>query len=223
MEREPGMRRTEDTTRPTGTLAATADARGLRALAIRPWLLKATVVLAGVGVLTASSWMSVPFYPVPLTLQTLAVLLVGGFLGPRLGVAAVASYLALGMAGAPVFHNGLGGLAVVAGPTGGYLLGFVPAAYLIGLAGRRGWSKSFARMGMLRKAALVTVGALLAEAAIYALGLPWLALITVQDAGATIAAGLVPFLLGDLVKMAIAVMVICGGKKLLERWGSLPF
>jgi biotin transport system substrate-specific component len=68
---------------------------------------KAGLVLAGIGILAASAWLSVPFYPVPLTMQTLAVLLVGGALGPALGVSAVVGYLALGALGAPVFHGRL--------------------------------------------------------------------------------------------------------------------
>jgi biotin transport system substrate-specific component len=186
-------------------------------------LLKGTLVATGVGLLTASAWISIPFYPVPITMQTLAVLLVGGVLGPRLGVASVVGYIALGLMGAPVFHNGLGGPALLAGPTGGYLMGFVPAAYLMGLAGRRTWTLSKGILGALSRLALLAVGAIAAEAAIYALGLPWLALYTGNDAGATVAAGLVPFLLGDLVKTALAVTALYGGKNLLERLGPRPF
>jgi biotin transport system substrate-specific component len=205
------------------TQAIAADARGARALVVRPMLLRIVLVTTGVGVLAASSWISVPFYPVPMTMQTLAVLLVGGFLGPRLGVAAVASYLALGLAGAPVFHSGLGGPALLAGPTGGYLMGFVPAAFLMGLAGRRVGTLSAGRFTKLHKMALLIGGAVAAEAAIYTLGLPWLALTTVKGTGAAVAVGLIPFLLGDLVKTAVAVMAVYGGKNLLGRWGSLPF
>lgn len=216
------MRRTREAGRTEGALAVAAETRGASVPAVRPWLIMAALVLTGVGVLTASAQVSVPFYPVPLTLQTLAVLLVGGLLGPRLGVAAVTSYLALGLAGAPVFHNGLGGLLAVAGPTWGYLMGFVPAAYLMGLVGRRGWSGSFERKGLVRKAALVLAGATMAEVAIYALGLSWLSFTTGMGAEATVAAGMTPFLLGDLVKMSIAAMVVCAGKNLTERWGWRP-
>jgi biotin transport system substrate-specific component len=159
---------------------------------------------------------------VPITMQTLAVLLVGGFLGPRLGVAAVTTYIALGLAGAPVFHNGLGGPALLAGPTGGYLIGFIPAAYLMGLASRRGWADPAGRLDALSRVAHLVGGALLAEVAIYALGLPWLAFTTVKDVGKAVAVGLVPFLLGDLVKTAVAVTALYGGKNLLTRGGSLP-
>jgi biotin transport system substrate-specific component len=216
------MGRTFKISRSAGGQAIAADSRGTRALAVRPALLKIALVTTGVGVLAASAWISVPFYPVPMTMQTLAVLLVGGLLGPRLGVAAVTSYLALGLVGAPVFHSGLGGPALLAGPTGGYLMGFVPAAFLMGLASRRGWTPSDGRLSRLHKWALLIGGAVLAEVAIYALGLPWLAFTTATDAGTAVAAGLTPFLLADLVKTAVAVTATYGGKNLLGR-GSLPF
>jgi biotin transport system substrate-specific component len=188
-------------------------------LAVRPVCLKAALVAAGVGILAASAWISVPFYPVPMTMQTLAVLMVGGLLGPRLGVAAVAGYLGLGLLGAPIFHNGLGGAAIVAGPTGGYLAGFVPAVLLIGLASRR----AAGLKGVLRRAALLICGAFLAEAAIYALGLPWLALVAGLSLGDAVASGLIPFVLGDLVKMAVGVIAVQGGRSLLSRGGLIPF
>ncbi len=213
------MRRTLRATRPGRAITVTPDSRDIQTTAVHPVLLKAALVVAGVGVLAASAWISVPFYPVPMTMQTLAVLLVGGLLGPRLGVASVTGYLVLGLAGAPIFHNGLGGAMIVAGPTGGYLAGFVPAAFLMGLASRSAAGLS----GILRRAALVTSGALLAEVAIYALGLPWLAFVTGLDMGDAVASGLAPFVLGDLVKMAVAVMMVCGGRSLLSRWRLLPF
>jgi biotin transport system substrate-specific component len=217
-----GMRSTQDTARAQGSLAVTADARQARAAAVRPVVVKTALVLTGVGILVASARISVPFYPVPMTLQTLAVLSVAGLLGPRLGVTAVTGYLALGLAGAPVFSNGLGGPLAMAGPTWGYLMGFVPAAYLMGLAASNGRAGSSARLGAVRNVALVASGALAAEASIYALGLSWLSVMIIKDAGTAIAVGLVPFLLGDLVKTCIAVMVVCGGKNLLDRWGYRP-
>jgi biotin transport system substrate-specific component len=173
-----------------------------------PALLKVALVGAGVGMLTAGSWLSVPFYPVPLTMQTLAVLLVGGLLGPRLGVAAVLSYLAVGFAGAPVFHNGLGGPAILLGPTGGYLLGFVPAAFLVGLVVQRarGDSPGWAKRRPLKELAALTAGTLLAETVIYTFGLPWLAAVYLGgDLRQALAVGLVPYLLGDALKLMVAV------------------
>ena len=180
-------------------------------------IVRAVLLLAGVGLLTGSAWLSVPFYPVPLTMQTLAVLVIGGVLGPRLGAGAVAGYLGLGLAGAPVFHGGLGGPLVLAGPTGGYLLGFLPAAFLMGwfstramrgaAAGSGGGSP--ARDSSLRQVALLAGGAVLAEASVYALGLPWLAVAyTGGDLARAAAVGAVPYLLGDLLKAAVAIGAI---------------
>ena len=189
------------------------------------------MVLAGMGVLTAGALCSVPFYPVPLTMQTLAVLVVGGLLGPRLGVCAVAGYLALGSAGAPVFHGGLGGPGVLAGPTGGYLIGFLVVAWLMGLAASRARRTGVAgrdgRAGAggasrLRETAVLAGGALLAEAALYAFGLPWLALYA-GGLGNAVTAGLLPFLLGDALKTTVAIGAVRGGRKLLSRWSLLPF
>lgn len=170
---------------------------------------QAGLVVAAVGLLAAGSWLSVPFYPVPLTMQTLAVLIVGGLLGPRLGVAAVAGYLSLGLAGAPVFHNGLAGPAVLAGPTGGFLAGFLLAALLMGYAAMwasrcvSGRGSAFRRLGRL------AVGALLAEISLYALGVPWLAFIyTGGDLVKAATIGAVPYLLGDCLKAAVAIAAL---------------
>jgi biotin transport system substrate-specific component len=162
-------------------------------------LLRAGISLGMIGVLAASSWISVPFYPVPLTLQTLAVLVIGGLLGPVWGASTVASYLALGLLGAPVFHSGMGGLGIVLGPTGGYLVGFLPAVVLMGLFVRR----SSATQGWARPVWLWS-GAIVASAAIYACGLPWLGLFTGMGLARTLSLGLVPFLLGDALKLAVA-------------------
>jgi len=215
-------------------LTTAANGRTARTEASRA-LLTAGMVAAGVGVLTAGAWLSVPFYPVPLTMQTLAVLVVGGLLGPTLGVSAVATYLFVGAMGAPVFHNGLGGLAVLAGPTGGYLVGFLPAALIMGLAAQRlmksscDHSRFFActsrsrRTGSIREIALLTAGALLAGAAIYGVGLPWLSLFTGRSLTAAAAVGAVPFLLGDLLKTAVAVGAVRSGARALSRRRFLPF
>jgi biotin transport system substrate-specific component len=174
-------------------------------------------------VLTASSWLSVPFYPVPLTMQTLAVLLVGGLLGSRLGVATVASYLVLGLTGAPVFHGGTGGPAAILGPDGGYLIGFLPAAFLMGWVASRARAPRLLRRGLLAELAVLSVGALLAEAAVYALGVPWLAFAYLGgNLSHAAAVGLLPFLIGDLLKAAVAIGAIRIGAGRLGRRNSLP-
>ena len=99
----------------------------------------AQLALAGLlaAVLAVASWVSIPFVPVPLTLQTLAVLVAGGLLGRYWGPASVGVYILLGLVGVPVFAGGHAGPAVIAGPLGGFLLGFVLAAFVMGVAGRR--------------------------------------------------------------------------------------
>jgi biotin transport system substrate-specific component len=184
--------------------------------------LRVGLLLAGVAALTAGAWLSVPFYPVPLTMQTLAVLLIGGLLGPTLGVSTVAGYLVLGLAGAPVFHNGLGGLAVLAGPTGGYLVGFLPAVFLMGLAARRAWAARPAKSG-LKGTAMLAAGAVAAGVAIYGLGVPWLSLFTGGSLSRAVEVGAVPFLLGDLLKTVVAIGAVRLGTTALDRRGLLPF
>jgi biotin transport system substrate-specific component len=198
------------------------DAPGYASAAGRHVVLGALLVVAGIGVLAASAWLSVPFYPVPLTMQTLSVLLVGGLLGPRRGLAAVAGYLALGLAGAPVFHGGLGGPAVLAGPTGGYLVGFLPAVLLMGLAAR-GALGAARQLRPLGQFLVLAAGAVSAEVVIYCMGVPWLALVGGLGVREAAAVGLMPFLLGDLLKAAVAVGAVRGGRSALARWGSLPF
>jgi biotin transport system substrate-specific component len=155
-------------------------------------------------------------------MQTLAVLLVGGLLGPRLGAAAVIGYLTMGLAGAPVFHGGLAGPAVLAGPTGGYLIGFVPAAFVMGYAAK--WALGAKRGPLLRQLSVLAAGALLAEAAIYVVGLPWLAVFyTGGDLVRAAAVGAVPYLLGDLLKAAVAIGAIRAGSRYGRQWESLRF
>lgn len=162
------------------------------------------LVAAAVALLTLSAKFKVPFHPVPMSLQTLAVLAIGAAYGPRLGVIAVASYLALGAAGLPVFANtppAVPGPAYFLGPTGGFLIGFLPAAWIMGLAARRGLDRSVP---------LLFVAAVLADAALFAIGFAWLAFGAQLASGATgigieraWAAGVAPFALGDLVKCAL--------------------
>lgn len=138
-----------------------------------------------------------PGTPVPVTLQSLAVILAGLWGGGGRGSAASMLYLALGAAGLPFFADLSGGAAVLLGPTGGYLVGFLAVPALVAWLSRdatgrrRGWP------------ALVAVG-ILAHAVIFAFGLPWLKFITGFDWPATITAGLVPFLAGTAIKSIIS-------------------
>ncbi len=163
------------------------------------------LVLAVTGslLLWASAKIQVPFWPVPMTLQTAAVFLLGFACGSRLALATVALYLAEGAAGLPVFagtpEKGLG-LPYMLGPTGGYLVGFLAAAWIAGRAAERG-------VGIVGALAAMLLGSL----AIYGAGLAWLA--GFVGAEAAIRLGLLPFLPGDLVKIGLVAAL----RELLRR------
>jgi len=148
-----------------------------------------------------------PFSPVPITGQTCAVLLLGACLGSRRGMLAVLAYLAEGAMGLPVFAGGGSGPAWLVGPTGGYLLGFVAAAWAVGWLCEHLGDRSIAGM---------VVVMLPGSATIYLLGLPWLAHFVGVDKA--LALGLIPFLPGDLIKIALAASVVSAGWRL----GPLP-
>lgn len=158
------------------------------------------LAFAGTLVLWASAKVQVPFWPVPATLQTVAVVLIGAFYGSRLGAATLALYLAQGAANIPVFagtpERGLG-LAYMVGPTGGYLVGFLVAAFVIGRLVETGFARSLAT---------VAVSVFAAHAAVHVFGLAWLS--ASLGIGKAVSAGFLPFLPADLVKMALSTAVI---------------
>lgn len=163
-------------------------------------VLDALTVLAASIVLSLSAKISVPFYPVPLTMQTFVVIGLGLALGPTRGLAAVLLYLAEGAAGLPVFagtpEKGIG-LAYMMGPTGGYLLGYVPAVILAGWLAERGWD---------RNPLTAMLAALLAGAIIYIPGLLWLGSVIGFDKP-VLQFGLIPFIPGDIAKALLAALV----------------
>lgn len=165
------------------------------------------VALTGMmaAVLAVCSWVAVPFYPVPLTLQTLAVLVAGGLLGPLWGSAGVVVYLLLGLAGLPVYAGFASGPGVLFGPRGGYLVGFVLAAAIMGFAGDAAAARG---MGGRRAVVSLAVGAALAGAAIYVVGLPWLMIVTGMGLREAVIAGMAPFVPGDILKAAVAVLLV---------------
>jgi biotin transport system substrate-specific component len=166
------------------------------------------LALGGSLLLVVSAKVQVPFYPVPLTLQTLVVLLLGAMLGARLAVAAVALYLVEGLAGLPVFAGALAGPAYMSGPTGGFLFGFLAAAALIGFAADGRWDRTWVRL-----LASLSLG----HVVVFAFGFLWLAqLIGVQKA---FAAGVAPFALATIVKTLLAVALVGAGRSALERAG----
>jgi biotin transport system substrate-specific component len=167
---------------------------------ISPRLRHVALVIAGALLiyLTARVAIPIPGNPVPTTLQTFGVLVVGGALGLRRGGLAAFLYVALGVVGLPFFAEGKGGLAVIWGATGGYLVGFVLAAALVGRLAELGWDRHIG--GSLGSTALGT-------AAIYAVGVPWLAVVMGYGPAEAIAVGLLPFLVLDVVKLVAAALV----------------
>jgi biotin transport system substrate-specific component len=141
---------------------------------------------------------TIPGNPVPYTLQNFGVLVVGGALGLRRGGAAALLYVALGVIGLPFFAEGKGGLQIIWGYTGGYLIGFVLAAAVVGRLAELGWDRRIG--GAIGATALGT-------ATIYAIGVPWLAVTTGSSLIRAIELGLLPFLAVDIVKLLAAAAV----------------
>jgi biotin transport system substrate-specific component len=166
------------------------------------------LALVGSLLLTLSAKTLVPFFPVNMTMQTFMILVIGAAYGRNLAVATVLLYLAQGAMGLPVFtgspERGIG-LAYMMGPTGGYLSGFIVCAAIVGTAADRGWSTSIPKMALAMLVGLV---------AVFVLGVTWLStLIGFQGA---ITHGVLPFLLGDATKLALAVLAVPAGMALLK-------
>ena len=157
----------------------------------------ALLAIAGSILMAVSAKIQVPMWPVPMTMQTFAVLVIAMSFGMRLAGATLLLYLAEGAVGLPVFATG-SGLAYMAGPTGGYLVGFFVAAVLVGWLAGRGWDRSVA---------LTLVAMALGTLVIFGLGVTWLG-VFLGDADKAIANGLTPFLVGAAVKIVLAAAVL---------------
>lgn len=155
-----------------------------------------------------------PFTPVPITGQTLAVLLAGAALGSRRGALALLAYIAEGAAGLPVFAGGKAGVLALVGPSGGYIWGFLVAAFVVGLLAERRWD---------RKVWTMALAMLIGNVVIYLFGLPQLALVVGAAKGAALglnevlAMGLLPFIPGDIFKLLVAAGVLPSAWRLLRR------
>lgn len=145
----------------------------------------------------AGSFLAIPIGPVPIVLQNLFVFLAGLLLGGRWGVWSVGIYLLTGALGLPIFAGGTGGIAKLAGPTGGYLIGFLPAVFVIGILAEKLPKKTFYSIFAMISGALI----------VYACGVPWLKAVTGMAWSKALAAGLYPFLPGDALKIAAAVPI----------------
>lgn len=181
------------------------------------------LIVLGTALLTASAKFRVPLPPVPFTLQTLAVALIAASAGWRIGVATVALYLVEGLAGLPVFANG-GGIGYVMSPTFGFLIGYLPMAYVIG---------RLAEAGAAGNVALLFVGAVVGDAIAFAFGFGWLMVVanSILASGSALPSWLQggdllqvafdgavrPFILWDLLKMAFAAMTVAGAWAIVRR------
>ena len=177
-------------------------------IGIRAVLTDILLVMTGGLIVAALSHVRIPlpFTPVPLTGQTLGVLLVAAVLGRSRGAASLALYLAVGLLGLPVFGGAPVGFARILGPTGGYLVGFMAAAALVGSLAERGFDRDWKRVS-----AMFLAG----TGVIYLFGLVWLAQFTgLADA---FSAGLWPFLPGDLLKAICAALLLPNARRLVER------
>jgi biotin transport system substrate-specific component len=183
------------------TLADTVWSPMAGSLAVRAIAL----ALIGTVLLTVSAKIQVPFWPVPMTMQTFVVLVLGMAYGWRLAGATVLLYLAQGAIGLPVFAAG-GGIAYMAGPTGGYLAGFLLAAVAVGWLAEHGWDRSVPR---------TLAAMLIGTGIIFGCGIAWLG--TLIGLPQAISAGLVPFLLGEAVKIALATAILPFAWRLLKR------
>jgi len=182
------------------TLADRLFARGI--------VMDVVLVSAGAAFTAIAAQVSIPLWPVPITGQTLAVLLVGSALGALRGALAMILYAAIGLAGLPVFGAATSGLSVLVGPTGGYILGFVFAAAFTGWIAQRSWDRKILRS---------ILGFLGGTVVVFAMGLPWLAIALGLSFEETLTVGLYPFIVGGIVKMVIAASVMTLGWSFFER------
>jgi biotin transport system substrate-specific component len=172
------------------------------------WLRDLTLIIIGslfIAIL-ARVEIPLPFTPVPITGQTFGVLLVGATLGSKRGAASLVLYLLEGVLGLPFFAGGAHGLSVVIGATGGYLIGFIGAAYVIGLLAERGLERSVRTS---------FIPFLVGTIVIYVFGVAWLAVV-LGNLGKAIAGGLLPFLIGDAIKLIAAALALPAAWKLVR-------
>ncbi len=168
------------------------------------------LIIGGSLLIALCAQVAIPLWPVPVTGQTFAVLMIAALLGCRRGCFAVLAYIAEGAAGLPVFAHGRAGFAVLLGPTAGYLVGFIAAACIVGLLAEKGWD---------RRIGTTVLAMVLGNLAIYAFGLIWLSCLI--GVNAALVDGLYPFIVGDLMKITLAAILLPSGWKLLG-YAGLP-
>jgi biotin transport system substrate-specific component len=171
-----------------------------------------TLVVLGAALVGGFAQLYVPLWPVPVTGQTLAVLLVGATLGSVRGALSMVVYAVVGGLGVPWFSEASHGWGVIAGPTGGYIVGFVFSAFFVGWLSERQWDRK-----ILKAIALFVGGSLV----VFAFGLPWLAFVLGLNLEQTLQGGLYPFILGGVIKAVLAAGLLplawWGAEKLAKR------
>jgi len=172
----------------------------------RTLVMDIVLVVAGAALVTVLAQVAIPLWPVPITGQTLAVLLVGSTLGWARGAISMVLYAVLGLIGLPVYSDGSHGAGVLFGATGGYIVGFIVSAALVGWLAERQWDRKVLK-------AIVTFVA--GSVVVFAIGLPWLAVVLHTDLPTTLQYGLYPFILGGVIKAVIAA-----GLLPLAWWGA---
>jgi biotin transport system substrate-specific component len=179
----------------------------------RTLALDLVLVAAGAALTAIAAQIAIPLWPVPVTMQTLAVLLVGVSLGAVRGALSMVFYAVLGIVGLPVFSDASSGFAVIAGPTGGYIIGFIFAAAFTGWLAQRQWDRKVLR------SILAFLGG---SVVVFAFGLPWLAYALgtfglPNDLNSVLQAGLYPFIIGGVVKALLASGIMAASWRALER------
>lgn len=180
----------------------------------RAFALDAALVLTGAAIVAALAQVEIPLWPVPITGQTLGVIIVGASLGAWRGAAALTTYMALGLAGLPIFAGFTGSLAAVAKPSFGFVIGFIVSAFVAGWFAERAWD---------RRPLLAFAGFALASAVPFVFGIPYLAYVLNVGMGLDLTfwqileAGLFPFIVGGIVKAALAALIVPGAWALVRR------
>jgi biotin transport system substrate-specific component len=170
----------------------------------RSWASDIALVIAGTALVAVLAQVAIPLWPVPITGQTLAVLLVGAGLGAARGAASLTLYALLGAVGLPIYSEASSGWSVLLGPTGGYIIGFIASAAIVGWAAERAWDRGW------YKPIITFIGGSLV---VFAIGLPWLAVSLGQlgfpnDLQSVLVAGFYPFIIGGVIKAAIAAALL---------------
>ena len=161
------------------------------------------------ALMTAGAYISIPVGPVPIVLQNMFVFLAGLLLGSRWGLVSVGVYLLAGACGLPVFAGGMGGIGRIVGPTGGYLVGYLPAVFIIGYLSQKGAARlSIDMMAMI-------CGTIV----LYACGVTWLKILTGMTWSKALAVGMLPFLIGDALKIAAAAAIARGLRPVIRIAG----